>query len=502
MNSLKSSIILIILGFTFSQFNPDNVGVSASFGSVTIDNEVYNQIALRPEIPIGNFGLGLDLYFYINGDGEFYKENWDFSTTKAGYRTIMDKIYYARWGRPTDPVYIRAGSLLHSTLGNGILVNAYSNAMEYPQIKRIGLDFKANAAGLGFEYIQSDFKRTPGIMALRVSGAVMPNMSAGFSIVTDPNQNAGLGDRDEDGYPDVFDHFPDDDGMFDEAQESKDEWYPIWESSVDTASIAFDDWFLSLPLNHNTFNTSTYAKDAVSGFSFDLVYTLNRNISLYAQFAQLLGETIDPEDGQCTDIVNCGATTNLGQGFVPIGMQSAFGPLNFKAEYRVNSRNFLFNYWDQSYDVTRAVYSEGQIITRESQLYKYGQMSGIYAEMSSNLLDVVTLGAGYQDLVGEQWDENEMEYIEDSNRSLKAMMELNTSIVPKLKKAQIFYMQNNVKNPFDFDATPSTVYGFDLSLQMNSSMMLVYKSRTTFVDTGNGVEPVNSAQFETQILFN
>ena len=63
-------------------------------------------------------------------------------------------------------------------------------------------------------------------------------------------------------------------------------------------------------------------------------------------------------------------------------------------------------------------------------------------------------------------------------------------------------MQNNVKNPFDFEATPSTVYGYDLSLQMNSSMMLVYKSRTTFVDTGNGVEPVNSAQFETQILFN
>ena len=493
MNSLKSSIILIVFSFTFTQFNPDNVGISASFGSVTIDNEVYNQIALRPEIPIGNFGLGLDLYFYINGDGEFYKENWDFSSTKAGYRTIMDKIYYARWGKPTDPIYVRAGSLLHSTLGNGILVNAYSNAMEYPQIKRIGLDVKAQAAGLGFEYIQSDFKRTPGIMALRVSGAVMPGMSAGFSIVTDQNQNAGLGDRDEDGYPDVFDHYPDEEGMFDEAQESKDSWYPIWESSVDTASVGFDDWFLSLPLNHNTFNTSTYSIDAVSGYSFDLVYALSKNISLYAQFAQLLGETADHGDNY---------KNNLGQGYVPIGMQAKLGPLNVKAEYRSNSRNFLFNYWDRSYDVTRVIYSDGQIITRESQLYRYGRMSGLYTEMHSSLFNVITLGAGYQDLVGEQWDDEEMKYIEDSNRSLKAMMELNTSIVPKLKKAQLFYMQNNVKNPFDFDATPSTVYGFDLSLQMNSSMMLVYKSRTTFVDTGNGVEPVNSAQFETQILFN
>ena len=55
-------------------------------------------------------------------------------------------------------------------------------------------------------------------MALRVSGTVMPKMSAGFSIVTDQNQNAGLGDRDDDGYPDVFDHYPDDEDMFDEAQ--------------------------------------------------------------------------------------------------------------------------------------------------------------------------------------------------------------------------------------------------------------------------------------------
>ena len=63
-------------------------------------------------------------------------------------------------------------------------------------------------------------------------------------------------------------------------------------------------------------------------------------------------------------------------------------------------------------------------------------------------------------------------------------------------------MQNNVNNPFIFKATPSTVYGFDISFQINTSMMIVYKSRTTFVDTGSGVEPVNSSQFETQILFN
>ena len=493
MNSFKSAIFLILLGLSFSQFNPDNIGVSASFGSVTIDNEVYNQIALRPEIPIGNFGIGLDLYFYINGDGELYKENWDFSNSKAGYRTIMDKIYYARWGKPTAPIYVRAGSLLHSTLGNGILVNAYSNAMEYPQIKRVGLDIKANASGLGFEYIQSDFKRIPGLMGLRISNSVMPKMTVGFSLVTDPNQNAGLGDRDDDGYPDVFDHYPSDENKFDEAQENKDAWYPIWVSSVDTANNNFNDWFMNLPLNHNLFNTNTYESDAISAFSFDLVYALNNNINLYSQFAQLIGETSIPGDDDMS---------SLGTGIVPIGVQAKLGPLNIKAEIRSNGRNFLFNYWDRSYDVTRAVYADGIISTRESQLYKYGKMSGLYTEIYSNLFNVVTLGAGYQNLNGEQWDDESMKYVNDSNKSLQATMEVNTLIIPKLKKAKMFYMQNNVKNPFDFDATPSTVYGFDLSLEMNSSMLLVYKSRTTFLDTGSGIEPVRSAQFETQILFN
>lgn len=503
MNTIKSSLFLIILSLSFSQFNPDNIGISGSFGSVTIDNEVYNQIALRPEIPIGNFGLGLDLYFYINGDGEFYKENWDFSNSKAGYRTIMDKIYYARWGRPTDPLYVRAGSLLHSTLGNGILVNAYSNAMEYPQIKRVGLDLKASASGLGFEYIQSDFKRTPGVMGLRISGVVMPKMTAGFSIVTDPNQNSGLGNRDDDEYPDVFDDFPDDENRYDETDQFYEAWLsfnPEYEgTSLEDAPQIFDDFLDTyFSLKRNLFNPNTYDSDGVSGYSFDLVYILNNNISLYAQFAQLIGETANHGD-EDDDYKN-----NLGQGFVPIGVQATLGPLNMKAEFRSNTRNFLFNYWDRSYDVTRAIYDEdeGKIITRESELYKYGKMSGLYFELYSNLFNVVTIGAGYQDLNGEQWDDITIQYLDDSNRSLQATMELNTSFVPKLKKAKMFYIQSNVNNPFDFDATPSTVYGFDLSLEMNSSMMLVYKSRTTFLDIGNGIEPVNSAQFETQILFN
>jgi hypothetical protein len=154
--------------------------------------------------------------------------------------------------------------------------------------------------------------------------------------------------------------------------------------------------------------------------------------------------------------------------------------------------------------VTRVAYDydNAKIITRESQLYRYGKMSGIYTEIYANIYSLLTIGIGYQDLTGEQWNDNLEDYIDDSNRSLNGSIDVNTSIIPRLKMAKLFYMQNNVENPFNFDKTPSTVYGYDLSFKINSNMILLYKSRTTFVDFGNGIESVNSAQFETQILFN
>ncbi len=483
---------LLVISIGFSQFNTENVGVSGSFGSVTIDGKIYNQIAIRPEIPIGKLGIGLDLYFYLDGDGNLYKESWDFSSTKAGYRTILDKIYYIRWAKPGDPLYFRAGSLVYATLGQGILVNGYSNVLEYPQVRRIGLDLKAKVSGFGIEYIQSDFKRTPGVMGVRMSRGVMPKLDIGFSFVTDVDQNKGLGDRDDDGYPDVFDHFPDDENKYDEAQENKEDWKEIWESSVDTNIYSFNDWFASLPLNHNTFDPEEFEPDNVSGYSFDLSYQLNNHITLYSQFAQLIGETTEHGD----DFNN-----SLGLGFVPIGMSGRFGPVDVRAEIRKSTRNFVFNYWDRSYDVNRIIYDGDSLITRESELYRYGNMQGIYAEISSNLFNFVTFGAGYQDLKGEQWDDGISDYIDDSNRSFLATLQLNTSIIPRLKTAKLFYQQNNVPNPFKFDPSPSTIHGYDLGVELSGGMMLVYKSRTTYMDNGNGLEPVKSANFETQILF-
>ena len=118
-------LFLAVTLFAQDTDNPDTLGKSGttgSIGTVTINGQVYNQLSLRPEIPIGKLGLGLDVYLYFNDEG-MYWESWDFSTGGAAYRSIIDKIYYLRWGQPSDDLYFMAGALPSATLGQGILVN-------------------------------------------------------------------------------------------------------------------------------------------------------------------------------------------------------------------------------------------------------------------------------------------------------------------------------------------------------------------------------------------
>ena len=136
----KISLILLFIGYIYTQdIDPVYTG---SFGSVTINNQVYNQFSLRPELIFGKIGLGLDLYFYFDQDGNVHQDEWDFSSTENIKNTIIDKIYYVRYGFKSDPLYFKIGSLDRVDLGYGILVNSYSNAIQYPQVRKVGLDYK------------------------------------------------------------------------------------------------------------------------------------------------------------------------------------------------------------------------------------------------------------------------------------------------------------------------------------------------------------------------
>ena len=174
-------------------------------------------------------------------------------------------------------------------------------------------------------------------------------------------------------------------------------------------------------------------------------------------------------------------------------------------EFRISSERFVFNYWDRSYDINRVSVIDSNIVTRESLLYQYGNLKGIYAQAEMGVMNIVNLGIGYQNMQGEKWDEIVGGYDPDkSNSTFLSTIAINPSLIPKVGKAEAFYQQSNVLNPFDFTPTASTIWGYNVGVEVSSGVMLMYKARTTYIidlDTPGDYKPVESIQIETQFIF-
>ena len=501
--TLYSKIIFCLLITSLMSF--EQIGTSGAMGSVTIDDKLYNQLSLRPELAYGNLGIGLDIYLYFNDDG-IYEGNWDFSSFGKSYKTIIDKIYYLRWGTKKDDLYFRVGALPSITLGYGILVNSYTNTIQYPDVRRIGLNFiKLFKNRYKVNFVYSDFKQaTPGLVALRVSSSIrsVPRASWGVTGTIDLNQNKGFLDHDGDQYPDFFDPYPYDSNLWDEAIANKDYWRTVfWEISPNPNEQNFEAWFDTTSyIGHNEYSPSDYSSvDPISGFSLDASYRITKNSYIYAQFAQLFGET---------KLINDTYDRKLGYGFIPFGFHGKYGMFAFDGEYRIASRNFVFGYWDMSYDLNRVSLSENsplgltEIITKESTLYKYGDLKGLYVNISAKLLNLVSFNIAYQNMKGEVWSDVNQSYIQDNNNSLLSLLKLDKPLFNFIESAQVIYKQNNVVNPFNFDPSVSSIYGYDLAIRVSEKMIMLYKRRITFEIDGDGqLVEVPSLQIETQMKF-
>jgi len=489
----------IPLLLVFSLFAQDDVGAppksgtTGSIGTVTLNGQVYNQLSIRPEIPIGKLGVGLDIYLYFNNEG-MYWDSWDFSSGGSAYKTIIDKIYYLRWGQPGDKLYFIAGALPAVTLGQGILVNNYANIMEYPQVRQVGLNLQAKVAGFGIELIHSNFKSaTPGVLGIRGSRTILPKLSLGVSFVTDLDQLAGLPDSDGDNYPDYYDYYPDDENKWDDYSSNQslyDHHFEFYKEAHPNATL--EEFLNEFTVTKSNYSPENATKDPISGLAIDATYTLSEKMTLYSQFGLLQGEIADPEDDS--------KTVDLGWGLVPIGAKAKLGPVNLLAEYRIGDRRFVFNYWDRAYDVNRVSVINSGVATRESQLYLYGKLNGFYVQADMSVMNLF-----YQNMQGEKWDVNTQMYkTGETNQTFLTSLGINPSLIPKIGKAEAFYQQSNVPNPFDFTPTASTIWGYNLGIEVSSGVMLMYKARTTYIadlDTPGDYKPVESIQIETQFIF-
>ena len=108
---------------------------------------------------------------------------------------------------------------------------------------------------------------------------------------------------------------------------------------------------------------------------------------------------------------------------------------------------------------------------------------------------------------GEKWvDTGSMgEYqTGESNQTFLSTIRINPSIIPKVGNAEAFYQQSNASNPFKFTPNASTIWGYNVGIEVSSGIMLMYQTKTTYTvdpDNFDAFKPVRSVQVETQFIF-
>ena len=486
---------------------PAGPSFGLGLGSVTLDGTVYYQLALRPELNFGKWGIGLDIVGYLDAQGNFRKDEWD---EPSDY---LDKVLYLRYGSDHDPLFFKIGAMPRVQYGFGALMDNYSNMTEFPQVRRVGFELGGNLGSnfnlRGFSADLKEFGSRGGLVGLRGTYKVSKNfpLTLGVNLVADLNQYGGLKDKDGDGVPNLLDDFPEDndfvvdsdgDGL---ADLDPNEFDIDGDGITDTLDaripgytgpfIVLDDSIATKPDPFNKEN----APRSILGASVDLSYPiLSRktfNLVAYAEAGMLNYES------ELFGIDTTGAVPDTlkrvsGFGLVGPGLRAQIlGFINVSLEYRYTSPLFQPGFFNTTYDFERAQFiSSGireapdSVVTKDQALIKnHGALSGYFGRVSANLLNLVTFGAAYQQLkpVGTTAGS------EESN-SFVANLSLNPNFIPKVSEATAYYIRTNDPNPFAFGKpSANTTWGYRLGYQLGSGVSLVYSFQESYRDlNGNG----------------
>jgi len=523
--SFSAALILFLLLASISPVGADlpveemdGPSFSGSMGSVTVGDQQFYRMSFRPDIPLGKVGLALDVELFIDDQGNVDAHGWEFGTSTEALDSFMRKLYYVRYGKSGDPVYLKIGALDNVTLGYGLIMSDYRNTLQYPGIKKTGLEFKfKNLGGTGFGLEGminnfQDFQEGGALLGLRLSSRAVGKLELGLTYVVDLDQYGGLLDGDGDGFPDAIDAFPGDDeraldndrdGVAD-ALDSDDDNDGIVD--VDPQSGLPDDVASSLiqlnathgdavfPVDQIVNRRQPFNKDQVSGDRFgilglDAAYPISQsdhlNIKLYGQMAILMD---DDDELSATEAdaqgVALGNRQAEGWGLAAPGLWLDMGPFNGQIEFRHFQDDFDSGYFDNLYELDRARIdvATGRARTKDAQLGRGDPVSGVYGRLNADLGQFMLASASYQYLTGA--DDPKQQLIAGASLS-KKMLEN----IPRLTRARAYYQKNNIgvrlnedgtdKDGF-FESTEDTFYGYDIGLEMASGVSIVWDTRYVF----------------------
>jgi hypothetical protein len=455
----------------------DKFSMGGAVGTYTdADGNQITYISLRPDIPLWKFGICLDVQLGFrqepNGAMVFNKEDWN----EPG--DLLEKIYYVRYGKEGDPVFIKAGVLPEVSLGYGLIVDGYSNAIQYPDIKRIGVQTSIRKGKVGFEGLVNSVrefgnKQGGGVIGTRLSYRPIKIFEIGATGVVDLNQYANLRDRDSDGRPDFCDKFPtnkhewldtDDDGLPDGSDQDRDNNNLI---ELDTTVSPADSALLAHlrigwepestaardpePLNLDSLSTGekmalVYGVD----IGFPLIESKLLKLLIYGQWAQI---------------------HQAGWGIAAPGVKLSIWRLKVMAEYRYFNEQFQSSYFNELYELERARIVGDTAFIKSTSMQSIGRLQGYYAQMGFDL-KFIKLAASYEDMRGENTD---------SDKTLFAQMGIAPNLIPKLSEASIYYKMTHVTD-FTTWKQEGAILGYRIGYELAPGTSVILKYQETYLD--------------------
>ncbi len=452
---------------------------TAVIGAVTVDGKNYQQIGLRLDIPLGKLGFGVDVQLLIDEEGNIREEDWD------EFEDYLDKIYYIRWARKGDPFYVRLGGLDYSYLGYNIIVDGYSNMIEYPSYKRLGMEMSFETEKFGGELLVNNYKELitdkPGLLlGTRAFYKVWGDLAVGVTYAVDLNEYNGLRDNDDDGYPNEIDRYPED------ADYATD-WDYYADQMTEALADSMADYGVIDGLKKDDLQNFKDRTSTLAIWGADIGYPIYKGelvgIDVYGQMAQIDG---------------------YGWGFSAPAFRIKSGPFIFRAEYRHTDGEFLFGYFNPTYEMERAFYNAatGTFLTKQDLLDYVPALDGFFVGMMFDGWGIFRLSANYQDMTSGDADDDEF----DTIKSLTGEFAINEKLIPKLAAAKAYYMQNNVEDLTEW-RTPSTVMGYILGYNIAEGTAIYFDYRYTFQDMNGDFdvkdkgETIKTISISTKVTF-
>jgi len=172
-------------------------------GTVTIDGNTWSKAIIKPRFEFGKLKLGLYLPI-VYRDDLFNRDQWytpegndewsfgfDYGWEEQPYEAFQDslvdlslKIQYLEWGEQRDSFYLKLGNLHNMTIGHGTIMKNFANDLDFPAVRRVGINFGIDGEKAGIEGVVNDFAR-PEIFGGRFYVRPVGKLALGISSIVD-----------------------------------------------------------------------------------------------------------------------------------------------------------------------------------------------------------------------------------------------------------------------------------------------------------------------------